>query len=93
MDKRTKESEAMFLPQVNAFIPMSLLSPAYKRKCSLIPSKISEQVREQVSDRPARTARVVLAVSSHDSLRVRFFLSKKRIIKSSTSFVWHYSRF
>ena len=88
MDKRTKESEAMFLPQGNVFISMSLLSLAYKRKCSLISSKISEQVREQVSDRPARTPGVVLAVSSHDSLRVTFFfLSKKRIVKSSTSFV------
>ena len=87
MDKRTKESEAMFLPQGNVFISMSLLSLAYKRKCLLISSKVSEQVREQVSDRLAQTPRVGLAVSSHDSLRVRFFLSKKRIVKSSTFFV------
>ena len=33
-------------------------------------------MREQVSDRPARTPRVVSAVSSNDSLRVRFFYLK-----------------
>ena len=62
------------------FISMSLLSLAYKRKCSLISSKISEQVREQVSDRPARTPGVVLAVSSHDSLRVTFFFYLKSVL-------------
>ena len=48
---------------------------------------------EQVSDRPARTPRVVLAVASHDSLRVRFLLTAgckfglipKKQISSTTS--------
>ena len=31
-------------------------------------------LREQMSDRPARPPRVVLAIASHDSLRVRFLI-------------------
>ena len=63
--KRTRESELMFLP------PVSFLCPAYERKYLFI----SSNMPEQVSDRPARTPRVVLAVASHDSLRVRFLLT------------------
>ena len=35
---------------------------------------ISSKIPEQVSDRPALTSPVVLAVASHDSVRVRFLI-------------------
>ena len=37
---------------------------------------ISEIMKKQVSERPAWTSGGVLAVASHDSLRVRFFIQQ-----------------
>ena len=41
---------------------------------SLVGESINELMREEVSDRPARTPSVVLAVDLRDSLTVRFLM-------------------
>jgi len=56
-------------------------------------AKLSKRGK-QVSDRPAWTPRLVLAVASHDSLRIRFLIQQAyRLEISSTSFVGYYRRF
>ena len=48
--------------------------PLYEKSLNSQETIIFLAMRRLVSDRPARTPRVVLAVASHDSLRVRFLI-------------------
>ena len=74
LDKRTRESELMFLPLEKYFHSevLAFTHPPVKEHINIIKKKYQSKRVERASDRPAQTPRMVLAVTSHDSLGVRF---------------------
>ena len=84
-----------FCPQSNIFNPMSLLSPVFEWKNTLVSSKMSEQVSDGASEWQACTdfSCVWFWRSPRMTAVELDFWSNKCILIRLTSFVWYYRRF